>query len=113
MTHDERERIVEEETLRHEARHRIMERLGVQGGAACHYGVVRPSCHGCRLWAWISGILAVLLLLSLYGWRHDDACLLQRDGWTHGRSQMSTDPMQADDGQAPAKPAPKKAPAKP
>jgi hypothetical protein len=112
MTHDERERIVEEETLRYEARQRVMERNGVHGGPG-HPGMAKPGCHGCRLWGWACGLLTVLLLLSLYGWRHDDACNLQRDGWTHGQSQMLPDSPSGDDGQAPMKAAPRKPSAKP
>ena len=73
LTEAQKERIVEEETVRLDARMKAAEALGAKGCSRCGH---QAGCRGCRIWGWIFVVVAGLCLAHFlcrpYACRYDE-----------------------------------------
>jgi hypothetical protein len=75
LSENDKQNIIEEETLRQETRSKLAE----QGSCGCKCHSHGQSHCGCGKWGWIAAaILAVLLILS-----HCHRCCCPMGGWGH------------------------------
>ncbi|HXC64731.1 MAG TPA: hypothetical protein VNZ67_10255 [bacterium] len=101
LTQAQKDRIVEEETVRLDARIKAAEAMGAKGCSRCG---AQSGCRGCRIWGWIFAILALLCVVHFFCRPY--ACRMDGQdgrGMMGGMSQHMGAPDQGD--QAPAKPA--------
>ena len=89
LSPDEKERIIEEETLRHEARmraHRLHGALPLASDASCQH----PACpHACRLAVWlVVTALLVALAFCAGGWHHAHyRCMDSSSRWMESQDE--------------------------
>jgi hypothetical protein len=79
LSQEERDKIFEEETLRHEARMKAHGWMGHRGEACSTCGH-RAGCRGCRIWAWILAAIVLFCLCRSMGWRRDEYRYYDHDG---------------------------------
>lgn len=72
LSREERDRIVEEETLRFQTRAKAHEICNKDRGACSHCGH-KSGCRGCRIWALIFGVIMFLFVFRILDW-HGDRC---------------------------------------
>jgi len=75
LSQADKDKIVEEETLRFEARMKAHEKQGMKGGR-CGVCGQASGCRGCRIWGWVFGGILLLCLFRFFGmhdgyYRHD------------------------------------------